>query len=171
MERWAGCRTLTFDECHPSPSGSLGRDRFVAKSDYVAKRLPAAGIATLRRWVEKRQGGGGGAAILDSYGGAINRVAPGVTAFVHRRQLFSIQYYASSGNAADDASALAWLRGFRVAMKAFTSGFAYQNYIDADLTDWEHAYYGSNYPRLRRIKSKYDPDNVFRFKQSIRPER
>ena len=170
MERWAGCKTLTLDECHPSPSGTLGRDRFLAKSDYVAKRVPAAGIATLRRWVEKRQGRGGGAAILDSYGGAINRVAPGATAFVHRRELFSIQYYASSGNAVGDASALAWLRGFRSAMKPFVSGFAYQNYIDADLVDWERAYYGSNYPRLRRVKSKYDPDNVFRFRQSIRPE-
>jgi FAD/FMN-containing dehydrogenase len=171
MKRWAGCKTLTFDECHPSPSGSLGRDRFAAKSDYVSNRLPAAGITTLRRWLEKRQGHGGGSAILDSYGGAINRVAPSATAFVHRRELFAIQYYAAIANAAGDAAALAWLRGFRSAMQPFASGFAYQNYIDADLVDWEHAYYGSNYPRLRRVKSKYDPDNVFRFRQSIRPER
>ena len=171
MKRWAGCKTLTADECHPSPSGSLGRQRFAAKSDYVAKRLPAAGITTLRRWLEERQGHGGGAAILDSYGGAINRVSPGATAFVHRRELFSIQYYASIANASGDAPALGWLRGLRSAMDPFTSGFAYQNYIDAELADWEHAYYGSNYPRLRRVKSKYDPDNVFRFQQSIRPER
>ena len=170
MERWAGCLTLEFEECHLPPGGSLMRTRFAAKSDYVAKRLPAAGIATLRSWLEKRQGHGGGAAILDSYGGAINRVSPGATAFVHRRELFSIQYYAGIANAAGDAAALAWLRGFRSAMQPYASGHAYQNYIDADLVDWERAYYGSNYPRLRRVKSKYDPDNVFRFRQSIRPE-
>jgi FAD/FMN-containing dehydrogenase len=171
MKRWAGCKTLTLDECHVGPAGSLGRDRFAAKSDYVSKPLPPAGRMRLRNWLEKRQGHGGGAAILDSYGGAINRVPPGATAFVHRRELCSIQYYASIANAAADASALAWLRGFRAAMRPFTSGFAYQNYIDADLADWEHAYYGANYPRLRSVKSKYDQDNVFRFRQSIRPER
>jgi FAD/FMN-containing dehydrogenase len=171
MKRWAGCKTFTLDECDLGPSGSLDRQRFAAKSDYVAKPLSPVGIKTMRSWLEKRQGRGGGAAILDSYGGAINRVAPAATAFVHRRQLFSIQYFASIANAAGDASAISWLRGFRAAMHPFASGFAYQNYIDADLVAWEHAYYGSNYPRLRRVKSKYDPDNVFRFRQSIRPER
>ncbi len=170
MERWAGCKTLGFEECHLAPEGSLTRTRFAAKSDYFDRRLPAAGISALRTWIEKRQGQGGGAAILDSYGGKINRVAPGATAFVHRRELFSIQYYAGIANAAGDAAALAWLRGFRAAMQPYASGHAYQNYIDGDLVDWERAYYGTNYPRLRRVKSKYDPDNVFRFRQSIRLE-
>ena len=169
MERWAGCKTIGFDECHLAPRGSLPRARFAAKSDYVAKRLPAAGIATLRTWIEKRQGHGGGAALIDSYGGAINRVPPGATAFVHRDQLFSIQYYAAIGDASGDAPALTWLRGFRAAMQPYASGEAYQNYIDSDLTGWEDAYYGANYPRLQRVKKKYDPDNVFRFRQSIRP--
>ena len=171
MKRWAGCRTIGFDECHLAPEGSLSRNRFAAKSDYVAKPLPAAGISTLRTWLEQRQGKGGGAAVLDAYGGAINRVAPGATAFVHRRELFSIQYYAAIADAADDAAALDWLRGFRAAMRPHASGRAYQNYIDPGLTDWEAAYYGSNYARLRRVKAKYDPDNVFRFRQSIRPQR
>jgi FAD/FMN-containing dehydrogenase len=171
MKRWAGCRTIGFDECHLAPQGSLSRNRFAAKSDYVAKPLPAAGISTLRTWLEQRQGKGGGAALLDAYGGAINRVAPGATAFVHRRELFSIQYYAAIADAADDAAALDWLRGFRAAMRPHASGRAYQNYIDPGLTDWEAAYYGSNYARLRRVKAKYDPDNVFRFRQSIRPQR
>ena len=58
MERWAGCKTLRFDECHLAPRGSLPRTRFAAKSDYFAKRLPAAGISTLRTRIEQRQGHG-----------------------------------------------------------------------------------------------------------------
>ncbi|MDQ2800182.1 MAG: BBE domain-containing protein, partial [Armatimonadota bacterium] len=41
------------------------------------------------------------------------------------------------------------------------------NYCDAAITDWPRAYYGANFARLTQIKAKYDPDNFFRFPQSI----
>jgi len=110
---------------------------------------------------------GGAALIFDAYGGAINRVHAAQTAFVHRRSLFSIQYFSSwTGDGAGD---LHWIRSLYGAMRPYVSGFAYQNYIDPDLRSWRHAYYGSNLSRLQSVKRRYDPHNVFHFKQSIRP--
>jgi len=43
----------------------------------------------------------------------------------------------------------------------------YVNVPDTALANWEEAYYGTHFKRLRKIKSKWDPYNVFKFEQSI----
>ena len=148
MLRWAG------------GSRTSPRSAFWAKSAYVARPLSAKGRRTMIDWIERP---GSGALLLDAYGGAINRVRPGATAFVHRDQLFSIQYLSYSGGS--------WVAGVHGAMRPYASGQAYQNYIDADLDRWQRAYYGRNLARLREVKKAYDPDFRFRFRQAIPPAR
>jgi FAD/FMN-containing dehydrogenase len=170
---WAGC-TGTVAQCHLQPQGQLGRSNFKGKSDYANRPLTARGIATLVGQIDARARGGAGSGIvlLDSSGGAVNRVRKQATAFVHRDDLFSLQYLAywdASAGPAVAAANLSFLRRFRAAMHPHVSGFAYQNYIDPELANWRHAYYGSNFNRLVAVKRRYDPGNVFRFRQSIPP--
>ncbi len=159
---WAGCGPVS--ECHLEPFGKLARATFAAKSDYVTRALPPAALRTIVAAIERAPGGG--SLLLDSYGGVLNRVPKAATAFVHRDALFSGQYLAYwAGPQA--AANLAWLRAFSLAMRPYVSGESYANYIDPDLAGRPQAYYGQNLRRLVSIKRRFDPGNVFRFRQSI----
>ena len=156
VRRWAGCLG------HPLPECSMpGHTAFAGASDYIANVPAAAQLAKFIQAVEAR-GASSGAFLIDAYGGAINRVSPAATAFVHRNVLASIQYYAGG------AGARAWVDASRAALKPAVSGAAYVNYIDPHLANWQQAYYGANLPRLRAVKKKYDPHDLFHFPQSIR---
>lgn len=161
---WAGCSSISFSACHTAgtrPGGTLPRESFQAKSDYVAKPLPAAARQALVQAAAARgQIPGSGAILFDSYGGAINRLAPAATAFVHRKVLFCIQYLTYNGGSG-------WLQSTHAAMRPYVTGGAYFNYTDPDLNHWQSAYYGSNYQRLLKIRRQVDPHHFFNFPQAI----
>jgi FAD/FMN-containing dehydrogenase len=174
----AGCYGKTVSECHlpgQTPDGQEQRDTYSAKSDFYTRTLPRQGIDNLVSAIDRRQASStiaGGGILLDASGGAINRVTADATAFVHRDALFSAQYLAH-WDANDPAAVIvanySWLADTWQAMRPYASGAAYQNYIDPNLADWQHAYYGANLSRLQRIKAIYDPGNLFHFAQSIAP--
>ena len=105
--------------------------------------------------------------ICDAYGGALDSIDPDATAFAHRSALYCIQYGSSWMKASDTPQRLYDMRQFYTALRPHMSGGAYVNYPDLDLTDWRAAYSGGNLPRLKRIKSAFDANNVFHHLQSI----
>lgn len=106
--------------------------------------------------------------VFESLGGHLGRIPPHATAFVHRRASFHMQYITQWDDPAADKAHLRWAEGIRKALLPNTFG-QYVNYPNVFDPNWAQAYYGSNLNTLRRIKRKYDPDNVFRFAQSILP--
>jgi FAD/FMN-containing dehydrogenase len=149
------------------------RRAFAAKSNYGLAPLPDAGIDVIIGALESaardpRLGTVG--ILMFAHGGAINRVAVDATAFAHRSALFSIRYTAIWSVAAPEdviAANLGWVRNTQAAMQPFVSRGAVTNYADPEIKDWGAAYYGPHLKRLVAIKRRYDPDNFFRFAQSI----
>ncbi len=148
-------------------------DRFTEKSSYIEGPVSDAGFETMARWVESWPGSlnddGGGMAMF-GWGGAMGRVAPADTAFVHRKAMW-LMAYSTSWTAKDSTrtvrAGLDWIEGFFAAMRPYVAARSYQNFIDPALVDWEEAYYGENLGRLESVKRKYDPHGRFRFAQSI----
>lgn len=175
MKIEAGCSGLSIAACHlatQNPAGTLSREAYSAKSSYVNQPMDSAHCASMVSAVEHLASLAptlGGGLAFDSYGGAINRIAPRETAFVHRDKLACIQAtcsWSSYTPASVIASGQDWLSWLARHVFDPETG-AYQNYIDPTLADWQRAYYGENLARLVNLKRRYDPEDHFRFAQSI----
>ncbi|KAF9571427.1 hypothetical protein EC968_000522, partial [Mortierella alpina] len=114
---------------------------------------------------------------FEMWGGKINRPDSPPSAFDnHRGVVFSV-HFGVSWNATNVElgsgclECMQWSTHFTQEMQAaYSSGpspEAYQNYMERDLPNAMHAYYGNNFPRLQKIKEDVDPHNVFSFPQSI----
>jgi FAD/FMN-containing dehydrogenase len=99
-------------------------------------------------------------------------VAPDATAFAHRDAGFSLKHTVVVGAwaaAGERRGARAWLEhSFAIAHPAGTGG-VYPNFPEPELgdDDWPRAYHGANWDRLVAIKGRYDPDDVFRGRQTV----
>jgi FAD/FMN-containing dehydrogenase len=108
--------------------------------------------------------------LLEHIHGAATRVGVSETAFPHRREGYNFLVVSEWINTADNARNIAWARESYDAMRSsFTAG-RYVNYLgDDDGEDAVAAAYGPNYQRLRTLKAKYDPANLFHLNQNIQP--
>ena len=82
---------------------------------------------------------------------------------------FLVNIHTRWRDAADDGKCIAWARSLFDAAAPFATGGTYVNFIPEDDTDGVRRAYLGNFERLAAIKAKYDPDNLFRVNQNIRP--
>ena len=103
-------------------------------------------------------------------GGAINRVPASATAYPHRNIEFVMNIHTRWNDPAQDQECIAWARGLFDAMAPHGTGGVYVNFMPEDEAQRVRTgAYGPNYERLTRLKAKYDPGNLFRLNQNIRP--
>ncbi|MEU0374070.1 FAD-binding oxidoreductase [Streptomyces sp. NPDC006283] len=180
MLGYAGCLSLTDAQCHlpgTTPGrdreGALPRETYASASDFFDRDLPAGGRRALIAAAEAftripaNAGGGAGSIALTALGGAVNRVDPLATSFVHRRSRMLAQYIAAWQPGTGGTAQQRWLKESHTAMRRYASGAAYQNYADPNLADWRRAYYGPALDRLTRLKRQYDPDRLFDYPQAL----
>lgn len=110
-------------------------------------------------------------AIFDLAGGAINDVPLEATAYPHRDTLYFLQSYGVGIGGVSDTTK-DYLEGLS---DVITNGSpdahfgAYAGYVDPALQNGQKSYWGSNLPRLEKIKRAVDPNDVFHNPQSVRP--
>jgi len=107
--------------------------------------------------------------VFEHFHGRAVSVPVTATAFPHRRDGFNMLVISQWLEPADTDREIQWARDLYKAMQPFYAAGRYINYqsdVDADVVA---AAYGPNYARLRAIKGRYDPDNLFHVNQNIAP--
>jgi FAD/FMN-containing dehydrogenase len=101
--------------------------------------------------------------------GAATRVDPDETAFGLRDDQWDYDVISQWTDAAETAGQIRWTREFWSAVEPFASGEVYVNHLDAEEAGRITGAYSRNYGRLVALKNKYDPTNLFRLNQNIKP--
>jgi FAD/FMN-containing dehydrogenase len=110
---------------------------------------------------------------IEQMGNAVRRISDVETAFNHRNARFNLLIVGIWPDPADTDAHVRWVRGLWEAMEPSSSGGVYMNYLGQSSDEGEEriaaAYGAETYSRLAALKRRYDPDNLFRLNQNIRP--
>ncbi len=101
--------------------------------------------------------------------GAIRDLPAEATAYPDRDAAFSININGVAEVPEQDDTVIAWTREVFAALQPHSTGGVYVNFMGDEGQERVHAAYGASYARLAQIKARWDPDNVFRANQNVRP--
>lgn len=102
-------------------------------------------------------------------GGATNRVSPDATAYRHRDAEFILNVHGRWEEPKEDGRCISWCRELFEATSPHATGGVYVNFMTEEEQQRVQAAYGDSYKRLVELKNKYDPTNLFRLNQNIKP--
>jgi FAD/FMN-containing dehydrogenase len=108
--------------------------------------------------------------VIEHFHGAASRVPVADTACALRITGFNVVIISQWMDPRDNDRCTAWCRDLYSALGPYLATTRYVNYLDTDEAgDPTAVAYGANYNRLRDLKAKFDPDNVFHVNVNIRP--
>ncbi|MEU8510613.1 FAD-binding protein [Kitasatospora sp. NPDC048722] len=166
-------------------SGDLLTRRYKGKAAYLKRSFTDAQLSTIYRHLKNGTGTPACGMLLIGYGGQVRAVEPGATAVAQRDVVMKAVFHSIWADASDDGANLTWLRELYREVYGDTGGVpvpgevsdgSYINYPDVDLADpawntsgvpWHTLYYKENYPRLQRVKARWDPLDVFHHALSV----
>jgi FAD/FMN-containing dehydrogenase len=104
-------------------------------------------------------------------GGAVTEVGPEQSAFYGRQAAFLLSPEANWEDPADDEANIAWLRDLIADMEEYSDGSRYLNFpgFQEEGDQMMETSFGPHYRRLAALKQKYDPGNLFRLNQNVKP--
>lgn len=137
-------------------------------SGFGRRPFPDKAFKVMREFLEKAEGGTPAGFYFLNWGGAVSRIAPKATAFYWRKAKFYVEWNSSWVKPSHAARNIALARNARKKLQPYIVG-SYINVPDQGIKCSGPVYYGKNYARLRKVKAKYDPKNVFNNPQSIPP--
>ncbi|WP_053404519.1 FAD-binding oxidoreductase [Persicobacter sp. CCB-QB2] len=101
--------------------------------------------------------------------GAVQHKKPQDTAFSHREAKYSVVYVGVDPDPANKDLITDWCKNYHEACHPYSSGGAYLNFMMEEGEDRIRSTYRANYDKLVEVKRKYDPQNLFRVNQNIKP--
>ena len=106
-------------------------------------------------------------------GGAVSRADRDATAFAHRDVEYSFMALGVCATPVEVEKCAQWARDFWAAMQPSSTGAVYVNYLGGESDEGpdriKAAYGPEKYARLVALKNRYDPSNLFRLNQNIKP--
>lgn len=109
------------------------------------------------------------AVYFSPYSGAPARSAPDATAFPHRSSAHELHVFPGWADEADDEEVMGWADDLYGAMVPYGNERVYVNLLGDGEAERTSEAYAQNLGRLRKLKAKWDPGNIFRNNHNIEP--
>jgi hypothetical protein len=164
-----GIRPMAYTTLQSAPDEGFPPDQQHYWKASFLKDLSDEAIEVMVRLVEEMPSPSSGVGLQQMHGAA-SRANPAATAFPHRDEHYDFLILSQWADPADSEENVRWTRELFEAMQPFFEEGVYVNNLGEEEGDRVKEAYGEHYSRLVALKDKYDPTNLFRLNQNVKPE-